>query len=320
VKEDLPRVPGHAKDPGYEALLARLNTELAALPRSAAAAPRRPVLFIVGVPRSGTTLLHQLLAATGSFGHVSNLVARFPARPGFGARIERLLAPLLPAAPVSYSSAAGKTSGWREPHEFGYFWQRHFRFAEHHELDAAALAGIDRQALCAELAELEEALDRPLLLKNLLLAFCCEFLAELLPTARFVCVWRAPLQVADSLLRTRRMYYGTEQAWFSARPADVASLLDAPPAVQVAHQIAAVSRALGAARDRLGPERWLDLAYPALCAAPRAQVARIATLAGITAAIDELPAGFPLAEKPSGPVEELRRALEDRGLEPDRTP
>ena len=39
--------------------------------------PKLPTVFIVGNPRSGTTLLYQWLAATGLFAYPSNIMSRF---------------------------------------------------------------------------------------------------------------------------------------------------------------------------------------------------------------------------------------------------
>ena len=89
MKEETRR-PDHRKDGRYEALVARMNADVAALPPPSGA-PRRPVVFVVGVPRSGTTLTYQVLAATGAFAYPSNVVARFWRRPGHGVRVQRLL-------------------------------------------------------------------------------------------------------------------------------------------------------------------------------------------------------------------------------------
>ena len=55
------------------------------------ASPSRPIVFVLGAPRSGTTLLTQWLAASGHFGVPSNLLARFYEAPYIGGLVQRLL-------------------------------------------------------------------------------------------------------------------------------------------------------------------------------------------------------------------------------------
>jgi len=80
----------------HEKLLDAVNSGVAALELPSADAGRDlPVLFVTGVPRSGTTLAYQVLCASGVFGFATNLIARFYRNPAFGAAVEELLRPLL---------------------------------------------------------------------------------------------------------------------------------------------------------------------------------------------------------------------------------
>ena len=40
----------------------------------------KPIIYIVGAPRSGTTLVHQILAVSLPFGYVTNIAARILAQ------------------------------------------------------------------------------------------------------------------------------------------------------------------------------------------------------------------------------------------------
>jgi len=101
-------------------------------------APERPVLFIMGCARSGSTFLHQILAATQLFCYPTNLMSRFYYAPYWGARIQQLLIDadlkgeiLVGNATIkSFKSELGKTTGALQPHEFWYFWNRFFPFQE----------------------------------------------------------------------------------------------------------------------------------------------------------------------------------------------
>ena len=76
---------------------------------------------IVGLPRSGTTVLYQLMAHTRCVGYPSNLMALFWKTPTVGATIQKHLAQHRPT--LSITSVAGRTREPMDPHEFGYFWR-----------------------------------------------------------------------------------------------------------------------------------------------------------------------------------------------------
>src|SRR5438105_462788 len=50
-----------------------------------------PIIYLVGLPRSGTTLLSQLVSRQLEVGYINNLVARFWLRPSVGVRLSNAL-------------------------------------------------------------------------------------------------------------------------------------------------------------------------------------------------------------------------------------
>ena len=92
--------------------------------------PKYPVIFVVGAPRCGSTLVMQWLARTGKFAYPSNLLSRFYGAPYIGAKIQKLITD--PEYDfnnelfdfdneISFESNLGKTKGALEPNEFWYF-------------------------------------------------------------------------------------------------------------------------------------------------------------------------------------------------------
>lgn len=276
MREESKRTADYAKEPLYEVAVARANELLAELATDHLP-PTQPVVLIAGLPRSGTTLLYQVLAASGGFAYCSNLIARFYERPALGALVQELVAPWLPPERQDFSSKAGATQGWSQPHEFGYFWEANFPFEEDHQPQTATLE-LSRPA--ALLGELEMVVERPLLLKNVILSFVLGALAGALPTLRVIRIRRPLLDVARSLANIRREYFGDADTWFSVRPAGTAAVLGEDAPTQIAFQIARVEEALAAARQSL-PDRWLEIDYAALCADPRAVASDAADFAGI---------------------------------------
>lgn len=302
------RTAEFANDQSYEALLESINSHVEGWSRTDSMGPRRPVLFIVGIPRTGTTLLYQLLAASGAFDYPSNFIARFYRSPAYGACIQRLALPLLPRGAQEWSSRAGHTPHWWGPHEFGYFWQHHLPLTEHHEPSSPSMDGLVRA-----IAAFEAECTRPLLFKNGILCYVLRDLARAMPTARFLHIERNPLDVAVSLHQMRERLHGDARPWWSLRPRQVD--MTASPEDQIAWQVAHAKSALHEAGREIGVERWADTSYVELCADPHAVVRQAAALAGVQVEVSTLPTRFDQPAARTGALaERLQVALARRGL------
>jgi len=272
------RTPLYRKDPDQEQRLRNLNALLAPLEEQLICQfdkPKLPIVFIVGVPRSGTTLLAQILAQTDVFSYVSNFVARFWMAPYVGMLIEDSLGIRKTQCSQSFVSRFGVTEGWTGPHEFGYFWSRWFHFDETHKLRNKELAEIDRDRLRKELAALESVYNKPLFFKNLTCGLQIAFLAELLEKSVFVLCYRHPVYNMQSLLLSREKVLGDRSYWFSLRPKEYPTLVSLSPYDQVAGQVYYILKDIEAAFSSLSPERFMQVRYEDLCSRPRAEVNRI---------------------------------------------
>lgn len=280
MREDA-RDEAFRRNPALEDLLASLNAAIAPGGDALAAergAPTRPVVLVVGCPRSGTTLLMQWLAASGAFGYPSNLLSRFWRAPAVGAMVERLLFDpavqfrdelgLGSAPAVGFDSDLGKTAGARSPNEFWYFWRRFFPLGEAGGLGEAGRAGVDGPGFLGELAAWEAAVGRPLALKAVLLAWDLPLLAALLPRAVFVDIRRDPFYNAQALLLARRRFFGDARRWYSVRPPEAGALADRTPHEQVVGQVGYMRRAIDGGLASLDPRRVVRLAYARFCGDP----------------------------------------------------
>jgi hypothetical protein len=265
-----------------EALLGDLNdllgtAETRLLARSPLAHPPYPVILIVSAPRSGSTLLLQWLANTGSFAYPSNLLARFYAAPAIGARIQQLLADpeyrfrdelFDITQSIDFVSSLGKTRGALSPNEFWYFWRRFFAFGEMPYLDEAAQRQGDVAGLAAELAAVEMVFHKPFAMKGLIMNWNIPYLAEALSNTLFLHIKRHPLYATQSLLEARERYFGDRATWYSFKPREYERLKDLTPEEQVVGQIYFTNQAIEAGLASLPEQRYLKVDYEAFCAAP----------------------------------------------------
>jgi hypothetical protein len=279
-RQDPPLAPAFAKDPDEERLLDRLNDLLgpAAEADLRELDERFPTLHVVGAPRSGTTLLHQLVASGLELGYVNHLVAATWRAPVYGLRLSRKLGLDRPRS--SFESSFGRTHAVEEPHEFGYFWNERLRYPDLAERPPEHEAEIDWPGLRRVLVNMAEAAGAPMAFKPMLLVWHLETMLEHMPRTCYVWIRRDPLQTALSLLAMRRSLFGSLDRWASLRPGGPDAFADEPPWRQVAAQVILLERTLERASQRLGPKHVLAVRYEEMCAEPRETLARIRELLG----------------------------------------
>jgi hypothetical protein len=233
-----------------------------------------PPVFIVGAPRSGSTLLYQLVVVRFDVGYLSNLHCRLYGAPSV---VERMAGRRL-EPPDVFSSDHGRTEGLAAPSECGPYWYRFFRRSPQYvpleEADAGALGD-----LRASVRALGNAAGRPVVFKNLLNSLRLEPLGEAFPEAIFLVVQRELADNVASILAARRTVRGDEAAWWSAEPPDVERLRSQSPEAQAAGQVHGIHELIDDARQRLGADRFLDIAYEHLCADTHAVLSEVSAFA-----------------------------------------
>lgn len=294
------RTEEYAKDSSGEEFLQRLNEdlhprELALYTDSEAA---HPFLFVVGLPRSGTTLLSQLLARSLGAGYIDNFAARFWLAPVHGIRLSRLIAGEHGA--TSFESDYARTRGLGDIHEFGYFWRHWLR---KHTFDDVVHARereeeIDWQGLARTLVNVQHEFDRPFVAKNMLGAYHMPKLRDALGPVVFVYIERDPLDAAVSILEARRKYYSDLGTWWSYVPVEYPQLAGRDYMEQIAGQVHYLARFYERALAELGSAGFVRVAYEQMCSDPSAVLdsvaARVSSSYGYELTVtNEPPESFP---------------------------
>ena len=232
----------------------------------------RPPLFVVGAPRSGSTLLYQALVRAFAVGYLSNRHCRLYGAPSL---VERLWHP---EPPAEFSSRFGRTEGAAAPSECGEFWYRFFpRSPQYVPLEAAEPSRL--RALRAAVRALGDAAGKPLVFKNLLCTLRLAPIAAALPEAVFVVVRRDLVANAASLLAARRAVHGDHASWWSAEPPGIEELRALPPHEQVVEQVRRIEALVERDQEAIGSERFLVLRYEQLCADAESSMRAVAELA-----------------------------------------
>lgn len=231
--------------------------------------PSLPVIFIVGVPRSGTTLISQLIADHGGFSYISNFLAKFWETPYLGSIIER--AAEIRQNKVSYDSNYGNTFYLSEPHEFTYFWEKWFNKGQKVQfLSKKELNKINKEKLRSEIAAIEAGCaSGPVIFKNPYWTnLQINFLKEVFPNHIFINATRSPFYVCQSIVNARKKVRGSKEKWWSIKPKEYFEFKNLSWEEQIVRQVYYTKKHIEDSLDNLNSKRVLNISYKELCNNP----------------------------------------------------
>lgn len=241
--------------------------------------PTKPV-FILGAPRTGSTVLYQAIIHAFGLPYISNLTNQdFPQTPIFGLAIQRW-------APrdIGLESHFGKTKGIFGPSEGSAVMSRWFGGGHPSQTASSWIIPGQEEHFVATMAAVERLYGgKPLLIKNAWNCFRIACLAELLPQAKFIWIRRDMREAAESDLEARYLTKGAPDIWNSATPSNVEALRSLPPFQQVVENQYEFNKAIDAGLNSAADGRFVTVWYEDLLADASGVLARIGELLGIDA-------------------------------------
>lgn len=236
-----------------------------------------PTLFLIGTPRSGSTLFIQWIASTGAFAYPSNFMSRFNRAPYISALIyEMVTNPRYRyrdefadvSNEIEFSSSIGKTSGFKAPHEFWYFWRRFMQFPEVPFSEDLFISHFDFNMFNKELKLLKHAFQKPFFMKAHIIVWYLESVSKNLNNILYVHLKRNPVDSVRSLLKAREKWTGSLQEWFTVKPKEYHILKEMDPCHQVAGQIYFMEREIHCKKHHLG-DYYIPVDYEDFCRDPK---------------------------------------------------
>ena len=233
-----------------------------------ATAPERPIVLVCGAARSGTTLSAQLLMRNLKVSYFNNLTSVFPRAPlTANSTIGRFVTP----ADVTYHSFYGRTSGWSGPNDALYLWDRWL--GRNRTRTPERIAPKAQHSILSFFGAMEQATGRPTLAKNNALNVSAHLVAEVLPTAHFICIVRSRIPLALSLLKARIDIHGDPGVPYGLMQRDRRHGID--PIEDVCRQALFHEELARKQLERLGPERFRLVHFEDVCREPRDFVEKI---------------------------------------------
>ena len=237
-----------------------------------------PVLFVMGPPRSGTTLMTQWLADTGEFSYPTNLLSRFYGAPILGAMIQRILTDqkynfrneiLDFNSKIDYLSENGKTKGALSPNEFWYLWRR-FLPEDIEDLSSEELLKkTDVSEMKKEFLGIANVFEKPFICKGMICDFHIPFLNAVFEKCLFICMERNIDNNTRSLYKARIRQYGSAEHWYSFKTPNYNDLITIKdPYDQVRAQISTIQNGIREGLAEVPDNKKMSVVYEDFCKDP----------------------------------------------------
>lgn len=231
-----------------------------------------PLVFILASPRTGSTLLYQLLINFFDFFYFPNLVNDYFAEfPVVGAALDLLLNP---RQPVSYESAYGKTQGYSAPSEGSFIFRNWFGGEHPSQTRSCEVLPGKVTHLISTMKSIYELTGQSVLTKNAWNCFRIQALTQLFPNIHFIWVRRdiALSALSDLEARYRR---GGGTVWNSATTANYRDIQKRPYWEQVVEQQYEYNKSIARDLSKFSQGRHIELWYEDVCDHTEAELSRI---------------------------------------------
>lgn len=223
-----------------------------------------PHVFILGAPRSGTSLFYESLITRYRFAYFSNLAHRFWKVP---VAVSRLGRGVIERRQPVFNSQYGHIAGWSAPNEGGWIWKRWLQDGDWQ--DETALSDVtELNDMQVTLNAMSSVLEAPFINKNVMHSNRIRLLDAAFPGCLFLEVRRDELDTARSIIRARQRNKGPAEdtaKWWSVRPSNADRARGGDLVEMAWLQVRGVAADIRRDTRLLGSDRLYSIDYAALC-------------------------------------------------------
>lgn len=232
-------------------------------------------IFIIGVERSGTTLLYSILANHPDLYWLSRLDSVLPSNPCFSSLLRRFASALpLETTYIAMPGTIARSRGWLPPSECLPYWRMIFKWGDEDnyliEDDRFTEEDVNKEILEFLHRDLKARLywsgKTRLLFKQTGLSLRIRFLNAVFPDALFLHMIRDPIANFISLVRAKE---GSSEKFWGIKIPGWRNLLSADKRLQAAVQIQTTLEIIGGDIQKISAhDRYLRIRYEDLCEHP----------------------------------------------------
>ena len=229
------------------------------------------MIFIVALPRSGSTLTYQLLCHSLNSHYLSNVSLLLYKLPLFGGLLSDLICKRNKS---DFKSEHGLVSGLSGPAEGLQFWKYWFGCGLIEETTSVASCDkkhVGRRRYLKKVFKVLSSPSKPVITGFLGHSICIKELMSEYPSAIYIKLRRNPVDNAVSLLKSKR---ANGENWFSVLPAECDATGDCE-FYNVASQVFWLNKKL----EQLKGDRVFSISYEELCKNPRDVVSMLVDFA-----------------------------------------
>ncbi|WP_417334504.1 sulfotransferase [Halarcobacter sp.] len=180
-------------------------------------------VFIIGAPRTGSTILYQAITNELNVTYIDNLSCKFNKVLFLGQLISNII--FRRKSHNCFKSDHGKTKqcNLHAPSECGGFWYnwlpKNKHFIDFNEIDKFSL-----EEMKLEITAISNFFSKPLIFKNLNAGQRMRMIKEIFPKAKFILIKRDPLFTAQSILKAKRKSGKPDDEFWSVMPKNIKEL------------------------------------------------------------------------------------------------
>jgi len=247
---------------GADATIAHLENYITAKQKQ----PKYPPIFIIGLSRSGTTLLYQLLCSHLKLSYFPNISAKVPSMPALTICTLRKFG-ICDSSP-NYKSSYGITRGWNNPNTGASIWKRWFQ-KKNGEIITKCRDKFARQEMVGTISQITQTLNRPFINKWTPNSVRIVELANSFPDSLFLVVERNPVDIAQSILKARNAICRNPFLSFVTWPPQYESKVQDDYINNIVTHIKLVNAGMADGLNIIGQNRYTIITYKELCKHPK---------------------------------------------------
>lgn len=226
--------------------------------------PYEQPVFIVGAPRTGSTILYQLISNNLNVLYINNLVDLFYRNIFFGFWLSQKFLGQEPHNCFVSNLGDTKSCGLRGPSECGDFWYRWLQ-RDRHFIDTDDFTKKTVEEMRESIFSVINKYKKPFLFKNLNAGQRMRLISKIAPNAKFIFMKREPLFTAQSIFRSKQRIGLKPDDWWSIKPENHKQLSLLNPYEQIVRQIYFLEKQIVLDSSLYPEENFMTVHYKDLC-------------------------------------------------------